>query len=362
MVSPVVRARSTLLLYIRGQLVDGRLLLGDWADVWHRTFQEEAGRTGVVTQTVVCGYTPTGTTLGRIDRPKAPLADPEELDRALGAVVVEGIEPLTTPLLGALSSRGVHTAFITGAVRGREPALGHGVVKRFAPCSGTQAGRDVGRYLAGLGHRTATFLSVDHAEEWSRSRLAGLREVFHCSAHGASVLEATTTVDTDAVSASLDEGSTVADTLAAVVEWCTRRHSLRFTQVGEAIAATRYQIRAAITAREQRRQMASLFEEAVSHKHSTAWVCATDALAIQALQFLRDRKVDVPGTLPVVPFDDCRDSRVAQLTSYNPGYAAVAAMAVNYILSPRRKTERRWAHAPSGALIVRSSCAPPRHS
>jgi DNA-binding LacI/PurR family transcriptional regulator len=76
-----------------------------------------------------------------------------------------------------------------------------------------------------------------------------------------------------------------------------------------------------------------------------------------------DRKVDVPATLSVVSFDDSRDSRVAQLTSYNPGYAAVAAMAVNYVLSPRRKAERRWAHAPSGTLIVRSSSAPrPRHS
>ncbi len=69
---------------------------------------------------------------------------------------------------------------------------------------------------------------------------------------------------------------------------------------------------------------------------ATAWVCYNDELALDCLDLVLQRGIDVPGALSVVGFDDSDEASRAGLTSYNfNGEAYVHAM-VEHILNPGR--------------------------
>jgi len=70
-----------------------------------------------------------------------------------------------------------------------------------------------------------------------------------------------------------------------------------------------------------------VLEQALADTRTTAWVVASDSIALLCLDFLRRHAVPVPERISVMAFDDALDAFLYRLTSYNfNGSAAVHAM------------------------------------
>jgi DNA-binding LacI/PurR family transcriptional regulator len=109
------------------------------------------------------------------------------------------------------------------------------------------------------------------------------------------------------------------------------------------------------------RALQPLFEDALSHTSITAWVCANDDMAAQALRFLTDRGIAVPEQISIVGFDDdIAHGFLNQLTTFNFNMQAGVPPMVDFILHP--SSAARIGNGPSseieGYLIERQSSGP----
>jgi LacI family transcriptional regulator len=64
-------------------------------------------------------------------------------------------------------------------------------------------------------------------------------------------------------------------------------------------------------------RFAEVFNQALADSTLTAWVCCNDTLGLEALRFLRSRRVRVPLDISVVGFDNSDRALLAGLTSYS---------------------------------------------
>jgi DNA-binding LacI/PurR family transcriptional regulator len=81
----------------------------------------------------------------------------------------------------------------------------------------------------------------------------------------------------------------------------------------------------------------SLFERALAHPQVTAWICATDAVALSALAFLRDQKIKVPDSISVTGFDnDTADALEHRLTTFDFNAMGFVHRMLNFIAHPPR--------------------------
>jgi DNA-binding LacI/PurR family transcriptional regulator len=145
--------------------------------------------------------------------------------------------------------------------------------------TGSKAGgRCVGDFLFDLGHRSVAYLSLWHGNQWSVDRLDGLQEVYR--------------------QAGLDKA------VAAFAEDDNPGGG------------------------------AALFSRVLKHSFFSAWVCATDRLALEAKEFLAGRTIDVPGRISVLGFDNTVRSFEEQLTSVDFNLEAINYRMVRYLLNP----------------------------
>jgi DNA-binding LacI/PurR family transcriptional regulator len=80
-----------------------------------------------------------------------------------------------------------------------------------------------------------------------------------------------------------------------------------------------------------------LFREALSRTEVTAWICANDATAFNALDFLRDRGVAVPERISVLGLDNVpTESLEKRLTTYDFNTTGFVHRLLNHILHPPR--------------------------
>jgi len=107
------------------------------------------------------------------------------------------------------------------------------------------------------------------------------------------------------------------------------------------------------------RELAPLFGRALALR-GDAWVCVNDMEAVQALRFLRQNRVRVPGDLRLVSFDNTDDALYHGLTSYEFDVRGMALAMLDRVLRPNQQpastdTSRVVTH--SGVVIGRgSSC------
>ncbi|MBD3418482.1 MAG: hypothetical protein GF398_00035 [Chitinivibrionales bacterium] len=81
-----------------------------------------------------------------------------------------------------------------------------------------------------------------------------------------------------------------------------------------------------------RRKLDKMFAAALRDKDIQAWVCANVQTAIAALDFLKKKRIAVPGSISVIGFDDSVESLQHNLTSFNFNMRACAHCALNFIL------------------------------
>jgi DNA-binding LacI/PurR family transcriptional regulator/DNA-binding GntR family transcriptional regulator len=192
----------------------------------------------------------------------------------------------------------------TAALAMDPPALMNRNVAIFTMGS-RSAGRLVGRMCLSSGHRKLAFLSLSHELRWSIDRYNGVLDVY-----GNAGL-------TDAVD----------------------RYAMQVPLAGSK----------------------ALFDRVLAHGEYTAWVCANDALALRAMDFLAGRGVNVPGALSVFGFDNALLSFEKKLTTVDFNIEVAAYRMFQFLLNPdSHASAARGAPVEiDPALIVRDSAGKP---
>ena len=83
------------------------------------------------------------------------------------------------------------------------------------------------------------------------------------------------------------------------------------------------------------REMVPVFQQALSDSGPTAWVGATDAVALALLAFLRQRNVRVPASVSVMGFDNTPEAFGAGMTSYDFNIPSAVRLMVEHIMRPQ---------------------------
>jgi DNA-binding LacI/PurR family transcriptional regulator/DNA-binding transcriptional regulator YhcF (GntR family) len=218
--------------------------------------------------------------------------------------------------------------------------------------AGRLAGRQVGRFLRGLGHRRIAYLSHVHQNEWSRNRLAGLADVFAESGLAYEVAPIVLdNVETyyarsswlgslpPAEVAKIASIQSVPEQLEFIIRYLEKgrwpshwnKSRIDFMQreltLLHELAKKGHDPRLFVDVRDallnnvahQKNEVlfVALFERALAVRGCTAWVTANDGLAGNAMSFLRAKKVNVPKNISVVGFDNMPDRSDRGLTTYD---------------------------------------------
>lgn len=209
--------------------------------------------------------------------------------------------------------------------------------------------KDVGalaaRHLLDLGHSRFAYLSPWHASRWSRSRYQGIEE--EVARRGGQV------------EAFCLDGISIWDRLAPAYSDPRIGTSFPNRLVERLVEGSSTPVREA-TIRELgmnrlRGDLDPLLEQA-SRSGATAWIAANDVCALQALDWLHERGVDVPGEISLAGFDDTAEALRADLTSYRFASDSMARSMIRQILSPSR-TKGVTRH--EGVVVARGSTGVP---
>jgi DNA-binding LacI/PurR family transcriptional regulator len=207
-------------------------------------------------------------------------------------------------------------------------------VRTFSLAFNPACGRAVAQYLLRLGHRKILYFSLYHKNEWSRNRYSGLDETFSSAGFPDSIIAVTD-------DRHVNEFYLAADT---AIVWPGEMDALnetarRYFDRPEPLAALARRLEAQMErqkiAGKEWLFMQPMLERALEFREATAWVCANDGHAIEALDFLQAKGVKVPRDISVIGFDDMVTAYQHNLTSYNFNIAEAAHAMINYVLNPR---------------------------
>ncbi len=325
---PTIRVRSSVVCMVEPGFA--RDTPGFQYAAWHAAFvrgMEEGCRIRGVPLQVV-GFPPKASLVGQA----------LSVDRGLlGAAVwaPDSSEQYVRDLVAGLRPHTRHVVLFDPVGETAIPASTVGAFLSVLRVPMQQPGRDMATHLLGLGHTHVAYFSPYHGMQWSVRRQEGLASVLAES--GVGVLSAYTFDSLSGVRAGqLRSGDPTsrADTnvlsVAASAGEVLARHAI---ELRDRLAMERAVYRnAELTLLS--RLMEPLFRQALADKAITAWVCANDKTALLAIDYLREHRIDVPGTISVAGFDDALESLDAGLTTYSFGIHRAALQAVAMLLFP----------------------------
>jgi DNA-binding LacI/PurR family transcriptional regulator len=256
------------------------------------------------------------------------------------------------------------------------------------------------RHLIGLGHRSLAYLSAAHKFSWSQERLEGIRKQCSC----AGLEHAVVPVVTDEMDVAYQHILALSGFPDAVIrkvtsigasksqakslynaylkfkkEWTPRQFASRDIRdfqrnfaflisplkekmsedfldgVYSAFIVTAVRRMAAMS-------LTPLFQQALNNQAVTAWICASDDVALAALSFLKDHRIAVPGSLSVAGFDDrSYESLEHRLTTFDFNVSGAVHNMLNFIARPPRSRGpyRHRAIEVEGMVIERGTSGRP---
>lgn len=222
-------------------------------------------------------------------------------------------------------------------------------LKQFAVAASSRDGWQVGRFLYDLGHRRVAYVSPLHDSAWSRLRLKGLRESFAMAGSPEGVL-----AFTDTQPPRFGERGVLHDIDGTVLV----EDASALTTISQYVQSMRHQLTVLIQRETYRDTLRKLVLQAIEHREVTAWIAANDNFAIECIEFLRHRGIDVPGGISVVGFDDSMEGFLRKLTSYNYNDVSALHAMLEHILHPRprgRAPDRSVITEPEGFVNVRET-------
>jgi DNA-binding LacI/PurR family transcriptional regulator/DNA-binding GntR family transcriptional regulator len=214
------------------------------------------------------------------------------------------------------------------------------------------AGRDMGRYLVNLGHRSAAYITLLHRHDWSTQRFAGLAKVFRMMGPGSKV----TPFTIDTIEGHFDRAFWLGDMGKDVIEKVFAR-TTPFELTGYLAEIDRSRKNVMLVDDTRIKQLKTnvavlgelagrnldpdifaalrdavideaafkgndyilepLFEKACAEKNITAWIHGNSGEAHAALRFLKSKNIRVPQDISVVGFDNTATSFENRLTTYD---------------------------------------------
>jgi len=223
-----------------------------------------------------------------------------------------------------------------------------------------KAGSDMARFLLSIGHKKVAFISAFQKSDWSVNRYLGLEAVFEKAGFAGGVqaitLDFANTIEFQAQCVALSKIEVVLESykkIRATIPSCFSYSFDTIFHLDEGV------INMALAIGGLRKICQSLFEKALADPSISAWVCANDYLAVQALEFLRARNISYPGTISVLGFDDNRAALQNKVTSYNFNIPAIVNAMLRHIFNERfpHKLGRRKTIEVDGVVIERGSSA-----
>ncbi len=181
------------------------------------------------------------------------------------------------------------------------------------------------RHLMELGHTHLAFVSPWHGNQWSLKRFEGIEAeaaIRGCRVEafcldGDSSWDRMVPAQTDPVLVKTFPEATI----ARIIEGSSDRvRDFMVTELGW---------------NRIRQDMAPLFEKALA-SGATAWIGANDVCALNALKWLGEQDVPVPGRVSVAGFDDTLEALRSDLTSFRFSCASVARSMIYQILTSSR--------------------------
>lgn len=226
--------------------------------------------------------------------------------------------------------------------------------RAFSLPSDRDAGLAMGDHLRSLGHRHVAFLSHVPGDAWAQQRLDGLR---HALGPRSTVIEywpaGTARKPDDPREAKVQRATLLLQEAAESLPIGRQR-----ARAAQQAAANAFGV--ALDSESAATALAAHFRAALREPAHTAWICANDSAAIEAIALLERERIDVPGKISVAGFDNSEEAFLRQLTSFDHNARALARAQVGHLLgwSPVR-------HLPSvsaieGTVVMRASTGPAR--
>ncbi len=221
------------------------------------------------------------------------------------------------------------------------------------------AGRIVGNYLLGLGHREVALFSVVESSRWCRNRAEGIRQAYA----GAGLEHAVTRY-------TLSAFGEVEDSMRALRKWAPYRRlaegfeefnaALRSSAAREIETFVKLQSQYHAWLHYMGEQLTPLFTEVLGRRRATAWVAVSDNIAFVTMGFLRAAGIHVPGDISVVGFDNISESFAVGLTSYDFNVPAAVNAMLGHIVGPSRayRAMRGEGLEIAGRVVARATTGP----
>jgi DNA-binding FadR family transcriptional regulator/DNA-binding LacI/PurR family transcriptional regulator len=212
--------------------------------------------------------------------------------------------------------------------------LHDGSIRAFT-LAGVSAGRQIARYLLGLGHRQVAFLSCYHGEAWSQRRWRGVQEVFRTAGHP----ENAHLLAIDATDALWEPDQSPA-ALRTVYQHFREflvdvRTAAKTSPASHHLPYLQQNNEKLMRDLQMAMQMREVLDELAEKKGVTACIAANDDMALVALEHMQRKGIAVPGSLSLIGLDDSMRATHFGLTSYNFNFPAIAQRIVAFIRNPR---------------------------
>ena len=184
-----------------------------------------------------------------------------------------------------------------------EAAAARAGVKLYPVAYDTAPGEIMGRHLIAHGHRNIAYLSHLHSQEWSPQRYKGLCNAFKKAgfpdAVHAYTLDKFATADSYRTLA--QKSFDVQPLRSAYTRWLKRQKNRVPEEMCRRFESA---LKFGLGGDEIRYHMLPKFEQALANRSITAWVAATDGVAVLAADFLAQRGKRVPQKISLAGFDD----------------------------------------------------------
>jgi DNA-binding LacI/PurR family transcriptional regulator len=200
-----------------------------------------------------------------------------------------------------------------GAVNCKIPFLGSGRFRVFQIGMSANYGSKAAYYLKDRGHKHIAYLSIWHEMPWSQVRLEGIFNVYDQLGTDYSVTPVCTSAQ------DYYKTHKRLDTLLM------KENEIDPFHIG--YISNRSVIR---------RPIEELCVKALEHREITAWIGANDFLALNGIDYLKKRGIEIPGDISIIGFDDCFEAINYHLTTYNFNSHALIHAMYNFLLTSQR--------------------------
>jgi DNA-binding LacI/PurR family transcriptional regulator/DNA-binding transcriptional regulator YhcF (GntR family) len=334
-----IRPHATILLLARGELHSDRAgVEAVLAPISQRTMEnlraleQYCARIGLRLQHVPCFYEGSTVHAGH---------GQSELDRVLRDRAVVGallwcmaLSPgAVAQLMQQLHARALAVAVLDEVAAIPDPTHFAGLsgVSCHSLACRVEEGAAVGRYLLEQGHRRIAFIAGWHEQRWCANRLEGLRQACAAAGEGCEVI-ACPAAEFEDVGHEQRVVDSVRGSLGRALASQVRHPDGRRAMPHPAPPLFD-DLRVAVFRALLRRRLQPAFRQAQACPGVTAWVGASDAVALEALDFLRVQRVAVPESLSVIGFDNSMEGAYRGLTSYDFNGPALVRAMVDQVVS-----------------------------